>query len=168
MEFSKKQLAAMIQMGMYASASDGHVDEREKKFISLHLGVFALKNAKELNDELFNEVYQKSLTISFDKACDVVREMPNSKKRLVCAFVAMVILADGNILPSELEFWNMLSIECDLPRMSIEEACDIYKDFCSKNYKKISSPTSNSGCCLVIAVPLILVMIITMSVNYLA
>jgi hypothetical protein len=168
MEFSKKELAAMMKMGMYASASDGHVDESEKKFISLHLGAFTLKNAKELNDELYNEVYQKSLTISFDKACDIVREMPNSKKRFVCAFIAMVILADGYILPSELEFWNLLSIQCDLPRMSIEEARDIYKDFCSKHYEKVFSPASNSGCCLVIAVPLILVMIITMSVSYLA
>jgi hypothetical protein len=92
--------------------------------------------------------------------------MSTTQKKHFNGFIVMVILADGKITDSEIEFWNGLMGVAELPYMSIEEARDTYIN--NLKSKSSKSSTGNSGCCLVIAVPLILVMIITMSVSYLA
>lgn len=163
--YTDVQLSAMTALAIYASAADGHIDECEKNVILGHLAVFVpdeTKRAKLIDAALY-------LTLSYNDAVAIVRTMSMSQKRHFCAFIALIILVDGNITNRELEFWTILTEHADLPLMSLEQAVKILADENGiRCPSQQSSASGNSGCCLVIAIPLILVMLITMSVSYLA
>lgn len=121
MNFTEIQLVAMTKMAIEASAVDGECDVREKEFILRHIG--------ELSPgKIITPIVDKSFKLFVDDAIDIIRTMSLNQKRHFCAFIAMVLLADDIIQPSEMEFWGILTKEAELPIMSFGEARSIFSD----------------------------------------
>lgn len=176
MQYTGIQLSAITSLALLASASDGECDDSEMRIIFGHLGAYVP------DEDQRKDLIAVALTIPFAEATAVVRQMTISQKRHFCAFIGVIILADGNITNSELEFWKNLSYAADLPIMSIQDAAVIFCDnmgltqnssssFSSSTTSSsfsCSSSSGNSGCCLVFAVPILLISLITMSFSYFA
>ena len=171
MDFNIREIKAMTTIAVYAAAIDGEFDKSEMMVVAEH--ICALVNSKE---EAIVLVEEAKKNMSFEEAVEICKIMSMLEKRYLCALIGSVILADGIITNSELEFWRRLTSVVDLPIMSLEEAAQIYvanigiakmsKGYSCSNGSSVNS--SNSGCCLVIAIPIILVTLIAISVDYLA
>ena len=165
MNFTGFQLSAMTALAVYASASDGHIDKDELKIISAHLA--SLTQDVTIAEAVIGEAAR--LTISYDEAIATVSTMSLEQKKYFCGFIASVIMSDRKITNEELEFWVNITIAADLPRMTLDEAFTFFaNELGIKGPNRNSSTSGNTGCCLVIAIPILIVSLIAMSVNYLA
>lgn len=165
MNFTGLQLSAMTALAVYASASDGHIDKNEERLIFSHLICFT--QDETITRTLVQEAAR--LTISYDDAIEIVSTMSLVQKKYFCGLIASVIMSDRKITNEELEFWDNITIAADLPRMTLDEAFTfLANEFGIKLPNRNSSTSGNSGCCLVIAIPILIVSLIAMSVDYLA
>ena len=165
MNFTGYQLSAMTLLAAFASASDGHIDNDEIKVILAHL--VSLTQDVTIATKLVDEARRRN--ISYDDAIEIVSTMSLEQKKYFCGFIASVIMSDRKITNDELKFWDNITIAANLPRMTLDEAFTFFANEHGIKVPNINSSTSgNSGCCLVIAIPILIVSLIAMSVNYLA
>lgn len=165
MEYQGVQLSAMTALAILASAIDGECDDREMGIIFVHLGCFVP------DEQARRSIIAVALTISFDNATQIVRQMSIRQKRHFCAFIGVIILADGVITNSELEYWRALTYAADLPIMTIQEAAEIFSEnmglqpslpSSSSSYSSSSSSSSSktssddgAGCGCIISIAVI-------------
>lgn len=131
MNYSKIQLGAMMKLAKFTmvEASVGYIEHsllyETVEFKTLISYLAFLTNSRSgvlLADK-------ESRNISLQEATIIVCAMSMTQKRYFCGLVGAILLADGYVTNKELEFWNDLSYQLDLPMMSIEEAGKIYQDF---------------------------------------
>ena len=164
MKYTGLQLSAMTALAIFASSVDGECDDKEMQIIFGHLGAYILSENER------KAIITRALLIPFDEATGIVRQMNISQKRHFCAFLGVIILADGVITNSELQFWKELTYVADLPIMSISEAAQIffvYMGLSSQKNTSYSSGTGNTGCCIVLAIPIIIIFL-ALSISYYA
>ncbi len=139
MEYQGVQLSAMTALAILASAIDGECDDREMGIIFVHLGCFVP------DEKTRKSLIAVALTISFENATQIVRQMSIQQKRHFCAFIGVIILADGVITNSELEYWRALTLAADLPIMTIQEAAEIFSENMGLPSRSSSSYSSSSS-----------------------
>lgn len=120
MQYSLEELSAVTALGLFASAIDGDIDEKELQLIFSHLGTFT--------DDIYlrRQLLKDAGNIPFIEAAAVINCMDYDQKRHFAAFIGSIILADGKLTDEELEYWKNLSAATNLPVMTIQEAAEIF------------------------------------------
>lgn len=121
MQFTGKELTAMLKMGLAMVEADGKVTEQEQVALTLDLVKFGI------TPEQLSVFLPAASAMSAEESMVVVAGMSESQKKYVCGYLAMIMASDG-VDEAELKFWAMLSALCGFPRMTIGQAVDFWKN----------------------------------------
>lgn len=119
MVFNESELAAILRLAYAIAMVDGKVEQEEVSAINDPF-VYSRFPGRE-----FNRLLDAAGDQDFAEATTLLSEMDDTKKKFATAYLGTVIASDGHIDDKEVAMWNLISIICNLPKMTIEEAMDI-------------------------------------------
>lgn len=120
MQFSGKELAAMVKMGLVMAAADGKFAEEEKVAIALQMAQFGVSG-----DEA-TVLLAGGHQMETAEALATLAGMTTSQQKYATGFLAAVMKADGDIDDSELKVWRLVCTLCGFPTMSLGEAVEFW------------------------------------------
>lgn len=115
LKFNVKEMAAILKMVKAMIMADGVVDSNEKNFLGYLLHNLGINE----NDPV---IFYLSDAMEFDIAIATIKNMSSSQKRYFTAYLGVMIAIDEDIDKEEVALWKMISILCNLPTMTINEA----------------------------------------------
>ncbi len=118
MQFSGEELAAVMKMAIAMVGADGHSDEREMEVITIELTRFGASPGQML---ALNRAAQN---MDFHKAIEIISNFDDERKKYVASYMAVIMIADGEIDDKELALWQLVTLLCGLPEMDIHQAVD--------------------------------------------
>lgn len=122
MEYTRKQLAALVNLGVAMATADGKVTNEETAAISLELVKFGVTT---------NEVamlLKTAQTMSPADALITISSMSNEQKKYATGYLAVIMASDGEIADSEVKLWQLICGLGSFPAMTIEEALNFWKN----------------------------------------
>ena len=118
MQFSGEELAAVMKMAIAMVGADGRSDEREMEVITIELARFGASAGQM---RALNREAQK---MDFHKAIGIISNFDNERKKYVASYMAVIMIADGEIDDKELALWQLVTLLCGLPEMDVNQAVD--------------------------------------------
>ena len=118
MKFSGEELAAVMKLGMAMVAADGRSDKAEFEVVTKELTRFGASLVQIL------ALAEKSKQMEFEKAIELVSHFDYERKKYVASYLAVIMIADGEIDEKEVALWQLVTMVCDLPEMDVEQAVD--------------------------------------------
>lgn len=123
MHFTNSELAAIARMALYIAKADGQQHQKESDAIYSELRRFGIAS-----DDL-PTILVHALNLPFDEASQIISSFSQEEKRYVTAYLGALICVDDNISDSEMKLWQTISCRCNLPTMSLYDACRIMQSF---------------------------------------
>ena len=121
MEFTGKQLTAMLKMGLAMVEADGKVTEEEKMALTIELMKFGV------TPEQLQILLPAANAMSAEESLIIAAGMNAQQKKYVTGYLAMIMASDG-IDETEVKLWSLLSHLCGFPTMTIGQAVDFWKN----------------------------------------
>lgn len=121
MEFTGKQLAAMLKMGLAMVEADGKVTEEEKVALTLELMKFGV------TPDQLNILLPAAIAMSAEESLIIAAGFNDRQKKYVMGYLAMIMGSDG-VDNSEVRLWNRLRLFTGCPSMTIVEALEFWKN----------------------------------------
>ena len=116
LQFSRKELTAIITLADMMIKADGKIDPREQITFSLEMTRLGVKQ------DNWAGLLADSQTMEPEVVLSTIGNLGNDGKKYVAAFLITLMAVDGNIDDSEKKLWNIISILCKLPTMSVKES----------------------------------------------
>lgn len=116
MKFSRRQMAAILNVGRAMISADGRIDENENVVMALELFSFGVPK------EDLEGLYAASDILEPSDAVAIISQFDLEQKTYVASFLGALMAADGDIDDREMVLWRIISDVCGLPRMTISEA----------------------------------------------
>ncbi|PIE84018.1 MAG: hypothetical protein CSA07_03955 [Bacteroidia bacterium] len=120
--FNREEITAVARLAHTMIVADGEVDQNEMEAFAGELQRFGVGEAEV--PKLMEAMFAMK---PVDAMAKVAHMNPN-QKRYVCAFLAGIMVIDGEVHEEEIAVWRMTSFYCELPEMSIEEALEYLVD----------------------------------------
>ena len=121
MEFTGKQLTAMLKMGLAMVEADGKVTEEEKVALTLDLMKFGV------TPEQLGVLLPAANAMSAEESLIIAAGMNAQQKKYVTGYLAMIMASDG-VDETEVKLWSVLSHLCGFPIMTIAQALEFWKN----------------------------------------
>lgn len=118
MQFTGQELAAVMKLGIAMISADGRTDEREMEVVKNELTRFGASVGQMLS--LTREAQQ----MESKTAIEVISNFDYERKKYVASYLAVIMIADGDIDEKELALWQMATLLCGLPEMDVNQAVD--------------------------------------------
>lgn len=118
MQFTGQELAAVMKLGIAMISADGRTDEREMEVVRNELSRFGASVGQMLS--LTREAQQ----MKSETAISIISDFDPERKKYVASYLAVIMIADGEIDDKELALWQMATLLCGLPEMDINQAVD--------------------------------------------
>lgn len=118
MKFSGEELAAVMKLGIAMISADGRTDEREMEVVKNELTRFGASVGQMLS--LTREAQQ----MKPETAISIISGFNYERKKYVASYLAVIMIADGDIDDKELALWQMATLLCGLPEMNVKQAVD--------------------------------------------
>lgn len=116
MKLSREELKAVTCLAMAMVAADEKLEEIEKFILFSQVLV-------EVGDvEKVEEILEESKDLELTTAIDMVKKLSYTQKHYVAAYLGFLMASDGDIDKREMALWQLLSIVCELPTMSVDDA----------------------------------------------
>lgn len=116
LQFSHREMAAIIALAKAMALADGSLDKREVSMMSKEALRFGIAPKDFMN------LLQKSDGMAPEETFAVIAVMNDAQKRYVTAYLGTMMAIDGNIDDAEMKLWNFVSLICKLPPMNIIDA----------------------------------------------
>ena len=116
LQFSHREMAAIIALAKAMALADGNLDKREVSMMSKEALRFGIAPKDFMN------LLQKSDGMEPEETFAVIAVMNDSQKRYVTAYLGTMMAVDGDIDDAEMKLWNFVSLICKLPTMNIIDA----------------------------------------------
>ncbi len=116
MNYSGKELAALVNIGIVMAAADGHFDDSEKSAIINELKNFGVNGVQAA------ALLVKSKELQAGEAILTLASMNDEQKKYACGYLAAIMIADCDIDDSEVKLWKLVSTLASFPTMSIGDA----------------------------------------------
>lgn len=123
MELTNIELAAVLKLGMDMLMADGKVHENEQSTISVEMIRFGV------SPEKFVHLSQLAQAMDSVEAIATVRTFDDEEKKHVTAFLAIIMISDGDIDDSEMKLWCLISKLASLPQMTVQEAIELWTNW---------------------------------------
>ena len=114
MEFSDKELGAILKAGHAMVEADGRIDPNEG-----------------LSDDVANrrdELYRMADAMDSVEMISILSGMSEGHKRYVAGYLASIMISDNNIDEMEMRLWRLVSDLCAFPTMTIREAVKFWSE----------------------------------------
>ncbi|MBB3701665.1 TerB family tellurite resistance protein [Alloprevotella rava] len=122
MTFTGEEMTAIIKMAKLVVMADGRLDPSETIVMATELIRFGVPQ-----DHL-KLLIESSDEIEESHAVALITGMDEERKKYVASYLAMLMVADGEIDAKELALWKLISTLCSLPTMSIAQAINNMKN----------------------------------------
>lgn len=119
MFFTNLEKIAVAQVTFRMIAADGKVDSEERAI------TFPIWTKMGISQEHLKDAGQMADLTSLS----IIESMDSSKKRIVAAFLGLIMASDGDVNEKELALWKLVSSICHLPTMSLAECPDIIMEY---------------------------------------
>ena len=126
MTLTNFELAAVLKLGIDMLMADGRVDENEKKIIAVEMMKFGVTGEKLAHLGNLAQAMQPAEAIA------TVSTFDDEKKKHVAAFLAFIMISDGDIDDSEIALWRLISTLASLPTMTIKEGAEHWRKWLQK------------------------------------
>lgn len=121
MYFTNNELTAITRMALFISKADGNQHQKETDAIVCELQRFGIPH------EASPIIIVNALRMSFKEAAQIILTIDTVRKKYITAFLGILACVDGVIDKTEMDMWSQISIECNLPTMTLQEAYQIMK-----------------------------------------
>lgn len=121
MEFSGKELSALVKMGVAMAAADGKLADEEKAAIVLGMAEFGL------DEEAVKAHLALAKSMTPVQALSILTAMGTPQQKFATGFLATVMVSDGDIDDSEVKLWQLVCTLCGFPTMTIAEAVEFWR-----------------------------------------
>jgi uncharacterized tellurite resistance protein B-like protein len=121
MTFNKLEFIAMLKIGRAMVTADGKIEKNELSMMTAVLMSFGVTPSE------LNELLELSDAMDATTALGIISGMTDSQKKYVCAYLANIMIADGDVDATEEALWNLTTALCDLPIMTVGEAVKYMK-----------------------------------------
>lgn len=121
MQFTGKELTAMLKMGLAMVEADGKITEEEKVALTLDMIKFGV------TPEQLSIMLPAANAMSAEESLIIAAGMNAKQKKYVTGYLAMIMASDG-IDKAEVKLWSILSHLCGFPTMTIAQALDFWKN----------------------------------------
>lgn len=121
LNFKSDELFAIYKVASMMANADGVVYPDEERCISdemEHLGAATPEERKSIED---NGMAMKPLA-----ALNIISAFNDEQKKYINAFLGNIISIDGDIADAELALWRLVGELCDLPKMSVRQAINLF------------------------------------------
>lgn len=122
LQFSGKELTAIIKLSASMMAADGRIDDNETSSLALEMIRFGV-NQEQLANFIFVANNMQAI-----EAISIVSNLGDEGKKYVAAFLGYLMTVDGNVDDEEMKLWRFISTMCNLPSMNIAQAIKIIKE----------------------------------------
>lgn len=124
MEFSRKEMAALLKAAKMMAVADGVMTTDEKEIIKADLSKFGVK---------LDTIESLALEATADnmegvEVISTLSAMLEEQKKYACSYLAVVMMADGVIDEKEMELWRLFSLLVGFPTMNVVEAVDFWRN----------------------------------------
>jgi len=116
MTFSKRELAAILNVANGMAQIDGKTDPIEMEVI-----YFQMKRLGIEHEELLSLTDTALLEMDPHSAMDIIAEMNTIQKQYVQALLIVVMASDGVIDEREMIMLHMLTMACGLPKINMND-----------------------------------------------
>ena len=108
-------------MAISMAAADGKYAEEEKNAIFFELATFGVTKTQ------FVQILTLAQGMKASEAFATIACMDDEQKKYVTGYLAVIMVADGDIDDSEVKMWQLISLLAQLPTMSINDALDFWR-----------------------------------------
>lgn len=122
MNLTGMQLAAVLRAGIIVSKADGTADEKELELLVHEMKKFNLSN------EMSKTIIDVANDMPAETMVEYLKQLSYEDKKYVCGYLAVMILADGEIKDSEIDAWKAICTLCDFPTMTAKEALEYWRN----------------------------------------
>lgn len=122
-KFKSHEMYAVYKVASMMANADGVIYPDEVKIISDEmesLGVKSDKDKKILED---NGKIMRPLD-----ALNIISNLTEDQKKHINAFFGSIISIDGDIDDAELALWRLVGELCELPKMSVRQAINLFSN----------------------------------------
>ena len=116
MQFSGKELTAILKMGRAMVMADGKIDENEIKVMTTELLRFGIPQ-----DHVAMLLKGTDL-MEASEALAVLSGLDEERKKYVSSYLGTIMVSDGDIDDKEMALWRLISTLCSFPTMNIVDA----------------------------------------------
>lgn len=122
MKYTGVELAAIVKLANAMTMADGKVANEEIAAMVLELAKFGI------DENAAKGILAAADAMNYGHAVAVVSAMNLEQKKYVTGYLALIMASDGEIAPSELSLWQLLSTLAQLPTMTVGEALLFWKN----------------------------------------
>ncbi len=120
MNYTGKELAAVVRMAVTMANADGVFADEERSVIVQELVNFGVSPTDAAHILIMSRDMDPS------DALATIACMNDEQKRYVTGYLAVVMIADGEIDESEVKMWRFISLLANLPEMDLAEALEFW------------------------------------------
>lgn len=125
--FSKKELAAILNIANGMAQIDGKADPIELEVIYTQMSRLGVEH-----EELISLTEDAIMNMDSHKAMDVVAEMTLVQKQYVQALLVVIMASDGEIHERELTLLRVFTMMCGLPPINMNDIMNTLQTFKDK------------------------------------
>lgn len=118
MQFSGKEMAAVLKAAKLMATADGRMTEEEKDVIKTDLNSFGVTIDTLQSIALEHQANE----MEGAEVITILSQLSYEQKKYVCGYLAAVMAADGEVHEKEQELWSLVSLLAGFPTMNIAEA----------------------------------------------
>lgn len=118
LEFSRKELSAVVKLALTMIMADGRFDENEKALLALEMARFGVK------EDDFARLLVTADAMDTAETVSVISNLANNEKKYVAAVLGTLMAVDKDIDEAEMKLWQLTSTICKLPTMNIAQAVE--------------------------------------------
>lgn len=113
--FTSLQKAAIVRLSFVIISADGKILDSESQF--------SCSVWHKIGVDATDGLAAKNMTAL--EAYNIVSQMEDSARELICAILGCLVISDGDADPNEIAQWRKISEVCNMPKMTIPEAVRI-------------------------------------------
>lgn len=118
MQYSEEELAAVLKIAIAMVSADGRSDDREMEVLKNELTRFGASVYQMLT------LTKEAQNMAFQEAISIISKFDYERKKYVASYLAVIMIADGEIDKKELALWQLVSLLCGLPEMDVNQAVE--------------------------------------------
>lgn len=126
--FNDRERTAIYKVAKMMAEVDGVVLHEEIQSIEEAMLVFGV------DKDAYEEIIISGEKIEAIEALVVIHSMDDKKKKIISSFLGYFISVDNDIDDAELALWVLIIKVCNLPKMNIRQAEEMYKAYKMQQY----------------------------------
>jgi uncharacterized tellurite resistance protein B-like protein len=116
MQFSGRELQAILKMANAMIMADGKVDKNEIRVMTTELLRFGVPH------DHVEKLLKGANLMDGAEALTILASLDEERKKYVSSYLGTIMISDGDIDDKEMALWRLISTLCGFPSMNVVDA----------------------------------------------